>query len=347
LAFAAAFSDNAAMPARVGFLSDPRFADHQTGPSHPERPDRIRAIARAVRSAGMISSPDPFPDFRLDLPLSDAGVKLVELPPPQPADLKWIETVHRAEYIESLRRGCELGAILDQGDTPVHPGSFEVALLAVGGLLQCCDAVMSGEVQRAFAAIRPPGHHAEPDRPMGFCLFANVAIAAKYLQQRHGVKRLAIVDFDVHHGNGTQACFEEDPSVLFISLHQHPRTCYPGSGYEYERGEGAGVGYTINLTMDPGTEDDEYEKAFDATVIPALDRFAPEMLLISAGFDGHRDDPLAQIFLSDAAYEMMTRKLVAAAERHCGGKIVSALEGGYNLAPLGRSVVRHLIALAE
>lgn len=334
------------MPASVGFLSDPRFAEHLTGPHHPERPDRIRAVNRAVRLAGMIQSPDPFPDFEIDLRLTDVGIRLTEFPPPAPAELKWIELIHSPRYIERVRHICERGGVLDQGDTPVHPGSYEIALLAVGGLLQCCDVVMNGTVQRAFAAVRPPGHHAEPDHPMGFCLFANLAIAARYLQQRYDLHRLAVVDFDVHHGNGTQACLEEDPNILFISLHQHPRTCYPGSGYEYERGVGAAEGCTINIPMDPGSDDEDYERAFDAKVIPALDNFAPQILLISAGFDGHRDDPLAQVNLSDAAYEMMTRKLVGVAERHCAGKIVSALEGGYNLAALGRSVVRHLVGLS-
>jgi acetoin utilization deacetylase AcuC-like enzyme len=335
------------MPATVGFLCDPRYADHQTGPHHPERPDRIRAISRAVRLAGLIDSPDPFPDFEIDLRISNAGAKLVELPPPTPVDPAILRLIHSSTYIDRVQHICERGGVLDQGDSPVNPGSFEIALLAVGGLLQCCDAVATGKVERAFAAIRPPGHHAEPQQPMGFCLFANVAIAARYLQQKHGLQRLAIVDFDVHHGNGTQACFEDDPDILFISLHQHPRTCYPGSGHAHERGEGPALGATINLPMDPGADDEDYEQAFDDKVIPALDRFSPQMLLISAGFDAHRDDPLAQVNLSDAAFEMMTRKLVAAAERHCDGKIVSSLEGGYNLAALGRSVVRHLVAMTR
>ncbi|HEY8668226.1 MAG TPA: histone deacetylase, partial [Tepidisphaeraceae bacterium] len=212
-------------------------------------------------------------------------------------------------------------------------------------VLRCCDAVMAGEVRRAFAAVRPPGHHAEPDRAMGFCLFGNVAIAARYLQQRHGLGRIGIVDFDVHHGNGTQAAFEDDPSVLFISMHQHPATLWPRSGHDWEIGTGAGRGTILNLPFDPGAGDEEYLMAMEHYVLPALDEFHPEMLLISAGFDAHRDDPLAQIELSDAAYEIMTRELVALAERHCEGKVVSALEGGYNLMALGRGVVRHLIGL--
>jgi acetoin utilization deacetylase AcuC-like enzyme len=204
---------------------------------------------------------------------------------------------------------------------------------------------MEGRVRRAFAAVRPPGHHAEPDRPMGFCLFSNVAIAARYLQQRHGIGRLAIVDFDVHHGNGTQAAFEADPNVLFISLHQHPSTCYPGSGYAWETGTGPGEGTTVNIPFDPGSEDDAYLRAFDGRVLPALQEFRPEFLLVSAGFDAHCEDPLAQMNLSEAAYERMTRLLVGVAEQHCQGRLVSALEGGYNLRALGRSVVRHLVGM--
>jgi acetoin utilization deacetylase AcuC-like enzyme len=332
--------------APVGYLSDARFADHDTGPNHPERPDRIRAIARAVRQAGLIQSPDPFPQFQIELGLSPVGLSLVELPPPTMADEAWLLTVHGSHYIEHVQHLCEMGGVLDQGDTPVAPGSFEIAKLAVGAVLQCCDAVMSGQVRRAFAAVRPPGHHAEPDRPMGFCLFANVAIAARYLQQRWGLNRVAVVDFDVHHGNGTQACFDHDPSVLFISLHQDPRTCYPGSGHAHERGVARGEGFTLNLPFNPAAEDADYLRAFDDVVVPTLDEFQPEAILISAGFDAHRDDPLADVHLSDDAYEQMTRRLVAVANRHSAGRIVSALEGGYNLRALGRSVVRHLIGLS-
>jgi acetoin utilization deacetylase AcuC-like enzyme len=332
----------------VGFCSSPRFVEHETSPHHPERPDRIRAIHRAVRGAGMIESPDPFPDFQIDLGAIDGrNVKLKELQPIM-ADEQQVLTVHSPAYLQHVKRVCDAGGgILDQGDTPVGHNSCEIALLSLGGLLVCCDAVMEGKVKRAFSAARPPGHHAEPERPMGFCLFSNIAIAARYLQQKHGVGRIAIVDFDVHHGNGTQAAFESDSSVLFISLHQHPRTCYPGSGYEWEIGTGAGTGFTLNIPMQPGSDNDDYKGAFDQKVLPKLDEFRPEVLMISAGFDAHADDPLAQIDLSEECFEMMTRELVNVASTHCAGRIVSALEGGYNLRALGRSVVRHLIGLAE
>jgi len=329
----------------LAFCSSPRFIEHDTGPHHPERPDRIRAVHKAVRDAGLVSSPNPFADFDLDLGLKPLGIKpLVELTP-QPADEKWLLSVHPQVYVQQVRHLCSLRAVLDQSDTPTEPRSFATALLAVGAGLRCCDAVVTGEVRRAFAAVRPPGHHAEPDHAMGFCLFANISIAARYLQQSHDVGKIAIIDFDVHHGNGTQAAFEADPSVLLISLHQDPRTCYPGSGYNWEKGAGKGVGTTLNIPFDPGAGDSEYLAAMQEQVIPALDAFKPEMLLISAGFDAHRDDPLAQIQLSEEAFESMTAILVSIANQHCGGKIVSMLEGGYNLRALGRSVVRHLIGL--
>jgi acetoin utilization deacetylase AcuC-like enzyme len=332
----------------LAFSTSPRFVEHVTGPHHPERPDRIRAIFAAVRQAGLIDSPNPFSDFHCDLALDAVGgEKLLELTP-EPAEEKWLATVHTPRMIQAVKHICELGGgVLDQGDTPVGPNSYEIALLSLGSLLDCCDAVMGGQARRAFSAARPPGHHAEPDRSMGFCLFANVAIAARYLQQKYGVRRIAIVDFDVHHGNGTQACLEHDPSTLFISLHQHPRTCYPGSGFDWEAGVGPGVGYTINIPFQPGAGDEDYLKAMETRVVPALESFRPEVLLVSAGFDAHRDDPLAQIDLSEEGFELITRQLVAVAEKHCGGRVISALEGGYNLRALGRSVVRHLVAMRD
>jgi acetoin utilization deacetylase AcuC-like enzyme len=236
--------------------------------------------------------------------------------------------------------------VLDQSDTPVGPASFDAALRSLGASVAATDAVLGGHVRRAFAAGRPPGHHAEPDRPMGFCLFNNVAVAARHAQQKHGVGKIAIVDFDVHHGNGTQAAFEDDPTVLFVSLHQDPRTLYPGSGHAYEVGDGAGRGFTLNLPMNPGSEDAEYAQAIDARVVPKLDAFRPELLMLSAGFDAHRDDPLANICLSEDGFAQMTRTLVAVANAHCGGRVVSVLEGGYHLRALGRCVVRHLVELA-
>src|SRR4051812_28592634 len=248
----------------------------------------------------MIDSPDPFPDFQIDLgALDGGGVKLLELTP-RHAEHQWVRTVHSEEHIRHVHHVCEIGGgILDQGDTPVGRDSCDVALLSLGSLLTCCDAVADGTARRAFSAGRPPGHHAEPDRAMGFCLFANVAIAARYLQQRHGVGRIAIVDFDVHHGNGTQASLEADPSVFFVSMHEDPKTCYPGSGFAWEIGVGAGRGSTFNVPFTAGATDEDYLLALREHVIPAVERFAPEVLLISAGFDAHHDDPLANIDLTE------------------------------------------------
>jgi acetoin utilization deacetylase AcuC-like enzyme len=204
---------------------------------------------------------------------------------------------------------------------------------------------MDGRVNCAFAAVRPPGHHAEPDRPMGFCLFDNIAVAARYLQRTAGIERVAIVDFDVHHGNGTQAAFEQDGSVLFVSLHQHPRTCYPGTGFEWETGTGPGEGKILNVPLPPGTGDDNYLAAMDQLVVPKLDEFRPHFILVSAGFDAHAEDPLAHLELSEEGFGRITQRLVAAAQRQCSGRLVSVLEGGYNLRALGRSVVRHLDAM--
>jgi len=331
----------------VGFCTSPRFVEHLTGPNHPERPDRIRAICLAVRRAGLIDSANPFPDFDLDLQLSpQSGLKLRELTP-QPADEKWIRLVHQGSHIDLVKHVCAAGGgVLDLGDTVVCPQSFQIALLACGAVLRCCDAVMAGEVSRAFAAVRPPGHHAEPQRPMGFCLINNIAVAARYLQHQHGVGKLAIVDFDVHHGNGTQAVFESDPSVLFVSLHEHPRTLYPGTGYDWEIGEGPGRGTTLNIPMMPGSGEEQYLQALETLVLPKLDEFKPSVLLLSAGFDAHHDDMLAHTDLGEESFFKITRLLAQAAEVHCGGRIISTLEGGYNLRALGRSVVQHLRALA-
>src|SRR5687768_15992464 len=225
----------------VGYCTQKQFVEDVCGVRQTERPDRIRAIWQAVEQARL-------------RPLSNC--KRLEA---APADSKSLALVHTPRHLERVRHVCAIGGgVLDQGDTPVCPASYDTALLALGALLRCCDAVITCEVRRAFAPVRPPRHHAEPDRPMGFCLFSNIAIAARYVQQRYHIGKIAIVDFDVHHGNGTQAAFEADPSVLLVSLHQHPRTCYPGTGYEWETGTGAGRGFTMNIPFDPGCSDAEY-----------------------------------------------------------------------------------------
>ncbi|HWB53859.1 MAG TPA: histone deacetylase [Tepidisphaeraceae bacterium] len=332
----------------VGYCSSVEFAKHLTGPGHPERPDRIRAIDRAVRLAGLLDGPGEFPDFEIDLrPLPAAKGKMVELSPTAVDEptLRWI---HSQRYIEHVWHICAGGGgMLDEGDTVVGHESFDIAKLSTGAVLKVCDAVIEGTIKRGFAAVRPPGHHALPDHAMGFCIFANVAIAARYLQRKHGIGKVAIVDFDVHHGNGTQACLDSDPTVLFVSLHQDPRTLWPGSGYAEEIGTGAGRGFTLNIPLPPGGDNATYLQAIRETVIPRIEDFQPEILLISAGFDAHRDDPLAQMCVSEEGFGEMTRQLCAVADRCCGGRVVSALEGGYNLRALGRSVVQHLLAMGE
>jgi acetoin utilization deacetylase AcuC-like enzyme len=225
----------------------------------------------------------------------------------------------------------------------MSPGSLSAAYLAAGGALAGVDAIMRGDVEHAFCAVRPPGHHAETARAMGFCLFNNVAIAARYVQKKYSLSRVLIVDWDVHHGNGTQHSFEQDPSILFFSTHQYPH--YPGTGRATERGIGAGEGFTINVPMDAGDGDDEYHAIFLNVLLPAAEAFKPDFVIVSAGFDAHRDDPLANMGLTEAGYSDLTGLVVGLAKRHAQGRLLSALEGGYNLTALGASVDAHLKAL--
>jgi acetoin utilization deacetylase AcuC-like enzyme len=249
--------------------------------------------------------------------------------------------VHDRAHVENLERTIRSGArVLDDGDTTVSADSWDAALTAVGASLAAADRVARGQWRNAFVAVRPPGHHAERDRAMGFCLLNNVAITARYLQHRHGIERVAIVDWDVHHGNGTQHAFEADPSVLFVSLHQHP--LYPGTGAAAERGVGAGEGTTLNLPLASGAGDAEYLAAFEQRVLPALEAFEPGFVLVSAGFDAHRDDPLSGQRVSADGFRRMSRLLVDHAEAHAGGRLVSLLEGGYDLNALAESVEAHI-----
>jgi acetoin utilization deacetylase AcuC-like enzyme len=331
----------------LGFFSSPTLVHHDTGPAHPERPDRLRAIHRALRASKLLSSPDPFPEFDLDLGLMPdySATPLTELAP-NPADESLPLLVHTPAMIEKMKTAISHGQAHLDPDTPVSPRSWEMALLSLGCVIDATAAVVSGKCRRALAASRPPGHHAEPDRAMGFCLLSNVAIAARHAQRHHGVGKVAIVDFDVHHGNGTQAAFDDDPSVLFISLHQHPRTCYPGTGYEWEIGVGKGVGTTLNIPMNPGGDDADYLREIDQKVLPKLNDYKPELLILSAGFDAHTDDPLAGMNASEDGFASITQRLTQAANTLCNGRVVSALEGGYNLRALARSFAKHANALA-
>lgn len=332
----------------IGFCSSPLLVEHTTGPHHPERPDRLRVIYKSLIQTGLLALDDPFANYAFKLSLPPAKCPPMLPITPQRADEKQILTVHSQRLVDKIRHVCQVGGgVLDQGDTPIGPMSYECGMLSAGCAIAATDAVLTGKVRRAFAAGRPPGHHAEVDRAMGFCLFDNVAIAARHAQKVHGLQRIAIVDIDVHHGNGTQAIFEADPSVLFISLHQHPRTCYPGTGYEWEIGTGSGRGYTLNIPLNPATDDAEYLKILDARVIPELLEYRPEMIFLSTGFDAHQDDAIADLRLTDDGFELVTRVFTAAADHLCQGRLVSVLEGGYSLPALARCVVRHCVGLSS
>lgn len=307
----------------TGFVYDERYLRHRPGEYHPERPARLEAIVKRLEETGLIQ-------------------KLVRVHPYE-APLPWIERLHDPDYITRFRQACEKGySIFMVPDCGICPESYNIALLAAGGVMAGVEAVMKGLVQNAFCAVRPPGHHAERNRALGFCFFNNVAIAAVYLLEHLGLSRVAIVDWDVHHGNGTQHMFEEDPRVFYLSLHEDPHTCYPGTGFRHEQGKGAGKGTTLNLPLPPGSGDQEYLQALQEEGLPKLRQFAPEFVLISAGFDAHQDDPLAHQNLSREAYQTMGRMILEVARETAGGRLVSVLEGGYNLTVLADCVEDHV-----
>ncbi len=309
--------------AKTGYVYDERYLLHDPGSWHVERPDRIKVIHKRLVFSGLIK-------------------ELVCLEPFL-APLEWIEKLHNPDYIERFRRACEKGnPILDTGDCGICPKSFEIARLAVGGVFAACDAMLAGEITNAFCAVRPPGHHAERSQAMGFCFFSNVALGARYLQEKHGLERIAIVDWDVHHGNGTQHLLESDPSVLYISLHQDPSSCYPGTGRKTETGKGPGQGATLNFPFPPHSTDQDYIEIMDGDVLPALEAFQPDCLMISAGFDAHRDDPLAHMNLTQKGYMVMGALLGSFAKDCCQSRIITVLEGGYNLAVLEECVFDHI-----
>ncbi|HOB76354.1 MAG TPA: histone deacetylase [Phycisphaerae bacterium] len=308
---------------KTGLVFSRRYLEHDTGSHHPERAARLRAIEERFAGSGLA-----------------ARMSCLEARPASPEE---IETVHDAAYVERFRQACAAGlALIDTADCPICPASFEIAQLAVGGTVVAVEAVMAGVVRNAFVACRPPGHHAERNRAMGFCFFNNVAIAAERLRIDHGLKRIAIVDWDVHHGNGTQHHFEADPDVFFCSIHQHPDTLYPGTGYIWEKGHGPGVGTTLNVPLRPGSGDEAFRQAFEEQILPAVANFRPEFILISAGFDAHAADPLANLEVSTEGFRWMTRQTRALAESQCNGRLVSVLEGGYELEALADSVQVHV-----
>ena len=291
---------------------------HMPQPGHPERPERLTAVLDALRGGG------------LDLVEHEAPIA-------EDADLL---RVHPADYVEMIKaRAPASGLYKLDPDTPMSSGTLVAARRAAGGVAAAVRAVGAGETQRAFAAVRPPGHHAEVGRAMGFCIFSNVAIAAR-IAQSLGYARVAVVDFDVHHGNGTQDIFQADPSLFFASVHQWP--CYPGTGRPSEQG----VGNVVNAVVSPHAPPATWRAAFEGLMTP-LDAFAPDLILISAGFDAHASDPLAEQELQAEDFAWATRAIVAVANRRCGGRIVSSLEGGYDLEALGKSALAHVRALGE
>jgi acetoin utilization deacetylase AcuC-like enzyme len=307
----------------MGLVLDPRFQRHMTGEGHPEAPARLRVIHDALQAAGLLDT-----CVRIEPVLAGEAV---------------IQYVHTRQYLTRLDAACRQGyPYIDVPDSAICPESYDIARLAAGGVIEAARKVARGELKRVFCAVRPPGHHAERDRSMGFCLLNNVAIAACVLKSEFRLDRLLILDFDVHHANGTQHTFEADPSVLVISLHAHPNYMYPGTGTEDEVGIGPGRGYTMNIPFLPGASDDDYRAAFDTRVIPAVGRFAPQIILVCAGFDAHRDDPLGNLALTDEIFAWMTKTIVELAERHAQGRIVSVLEGGYDPGVLARCVPEHV-----
>lgn len=308
----------------AGLFFHPCFLQHDTGTGHPERPQRVLAIFEHLKSTDLWSR--------------------LELIEPEPVERVTIELVHPRPYITLIEQACRQGPTALDPDTVASPGSWEAALCAVGSVTQAIDQVVQGTTHAAFCAVRPPGHHALASQAMGFCLFNNVAIGARYAQDRHGLSRILIVDWDVHHGNGTQAIFYDDPTVLYFSTHQYP--FYPGTGSRQERGEGRGAGFTLNVPLPAGSGDAELIRAFEQELLPKALDFKPELIVISAGFDAHRDDPLAGLEVTEAGYARLTELVRTIADSCCGGRIVSVLEGGYNLTALGRSTEAHLRVLA-
>jgi acetoin utilization deacetylase AcuC-like enzyme len=304
-------------------ISHPSFLEHDTGPYHPERPERLRAILAALSD----------PEF--------AGQPCLEAPG---ATLEELTRVHPEDYVEAILRirpGPGERVNVD-GDTVMSGGSAEAVLRAAGAAIAGVDAVMQGQVRTAFAAVRPPGHHASPDIPGGFCLFNSVAIGARHAQARYGAERVAIVDFDVHHGQGTQAVVEPDPSLFYASSHQYP--LYPGTGFASETGIANNV---VNVPLSPGSDGRLFRTAWRDRILPALDRFSPDLVIVSAGFDAHAADPLAQLEVETEDFIWLTEELLAIADRRAGGRLVSMLEGGYDLEALAESVSTHVRTLMK
>jgi len=307
---------------RTALVADRRYMKHYAGRVHPERPERVAVMIEMAERLGR-------PDLKFYVPRDAARAEL--------------ELCHRSDYVAAVEHTATLERANFDPDTHTSPDTWKTATLAAGGVLTAVEAVLAGEAHNAFAIVRPPGHHALANRAMGFCFFNNVAIAAAALIRNHGLARVLIVDWDVHHGNGTQEIFYESPQVLYMSTHQFP--FYPGSGTLEEIGAGAGTGYTVNVPMPASFGDDEYLRAFDDLLMPIARQFKPEFILISSGFDCHYRDPLGGMRVTEAGFLAMTRRMKRLAAECCGGRMVAALEGGYDLKALadsGREVIEEL-----
>ena len=304
------------------FITHPACLNHLMPPGHPERPDRLRAIERVFES-------ERFQDLvRAEAPT---------------AEFETIELCHPMDYVTALRDASpSSGLVQIDADTSMSPGSFEAALRAAGGGIYAVDEVMAGRVANAFVATRPPGHHTETARPMGFCLFNNAAISARHAQKRYGIDRAAVVDFDVHHGNGSQDIFWSDKTVMYCSTHQMP--LYPGTGARSERGAHDTV---VNAPLSPGDGGAKFREAFESLILPRLRDFRPELIVISAGFDAHQRDPLANLNLVEADFLWATQKVMEVAQASANGRVVSMLEGGYDLEGLSNSAAAHVSALMQ
>lgn len=301
-------------------LSHLACLDHETPPGHPERPDRLRAVNQVLAQ--------------------EAFNRLVRGEAPE-GSLDSVTLCHDGHYVDELRHiAPESGLVYLDGDTSMSPGTWEAVMRGVGGAVAATDRVMKGDASNAFVATRPPGHHAEINKPMGFCFFDNAAIAARHAQRTYGIARAAVVDFDVHHGNGTQDIFWADPTVMYCSTHQMP--LFPGTGATGERGEHDTI---VNAPLASEDGSAKFRAAFDHVILPQLQKFAPELIIISAGFDAHRRDPLASLNLDATDFGWVTRKLMDVADASAGGRIVSILEGGYDLQGLQESVAAHVTAL--
>lgn len=311
---------------KTGFVYDLKFLEHETGFGHPECNSRLSTSISYLKKQVWFN-------------------KLINTPA-RNANIEDVLNVHTSSYIKRFKKACLLEHdYLDSADVPICHNSYNTALLAAGSGLQLADKIINKEINNGFAMLRPPGHHAEKEMAYGFCMFNNISILARYLQTKHGVDKIAIVDWDVHHGNGTQHLFEEDPSILYISIHQYPH--YPGTGNYTETGIGRGKGSILNCNMHEGSGDAEYKQAFFSQILPKIDEFIPDFILISAGFDAHYADPLGGINLNESSFAWMTNCLMEKAEKYCANRIISLLEGGYNLNALAMSIDAHFKTLLQ